>query len=94
MSTIRIDKEHQEILDRLLATLVLKGKKINKKDLIGELIEDAAHKMAESEPNFSDALLPLTEDPAWIGLEKTFKLGHPTLSESVDRELYRLDGED
>ncbi|MHA1518970.1 MAG: hypothetical protein ACTSRK_02190 [Promethearchaeota archaeon] len=92
MSTIRIDDEHQEMLDHLLAKLTLKGKKMKKKDFIGHLIEKATQ---------SDAFLidimelpPISEDPAWIGLNKTFKLGYANLSESVDQELYKLDGED
>ena len=92
MSTIRINKKHQEILDRLLARLVLQGKKINKKDFIGQLIEKAAQN--DSILNIYDGFLPLSEDPAWIGLQKTYKLGHTNLSESVDQELYKLDGEE
>ena len=38
-------------------------------------------------------LVPLEEDPAWIGLSETFHLGFPELSENVDALLYRLDGE-
>ena len=91
MSTIRIDEEHQEILDRLLAKLTLKGKKIKKKDFIGHLIEKAAYN--DSILTDFDDILPLSEDPAWIGLKKTFRLGHANLSERVDEELYTLDGE-
>ena len=92
MSTIRIDNEHQEILDRLLAKLTLKGKKIKKKDFIGHLIEKAAQN--DSFLTDFNELPPISEDPAWIGLKKTFKLGHAHLSERIDQELYKLDGEE
>ncbi len=92
MSTIRIDDEHQEMLDHLLAKLTLRGKKMKKKDFIGHLIETAA----QSDVFLTDfmELPPLSEDPAWIGLKKTFKLGYANLSETVDQELYKLDGEE
>lgn len=38
-----------------------------------------------------DKLIPLEEDPAWIGLKDTFRLGHPELSENVDSLLYQID---
>ena len=91
MSTIRIDEKHQKLLDKLIANMVLRGRKMNKKKFIGELIENAL--ISEGIP-INDKLIPLEEDPAWIGLKDTFHLEFPELSENVDALLYRLDGED
>ena len=91
MSTIRIDERHQKLLDKLIANMILRGRKMNKKKIIGELIESAL--ISEGIP-IEDKLGTLEEDPAWIGLSETFHLGHPELSENVDALLYRLDGED
>ena len=85
MSTIRIDKKHLTLLDKLIATLTLRGKKMTKKDLIGKLIENALI----SEGILDDKeILPLEKDPAWIGLNKTFSTGISDLSEKVDEYLY------
>ena len=90
MSTIRIDERHANLLDRLVAHLSLRGKKVNKKTLIGKLIDEAA--VSEGIPVNED-VVPLEEDPAWTGLNETFTLGITDLSENVDKYLYRLDGE-
>ena len=85
MSIIRIDKEHIKLLDKLIVHLRLRGQKISKRELIGKLIENAliAEGIKDSEENLS-----LENDPAWKGLEDTFKLGISNLSESVDELLY------
>ena len=87
MSTIRIGEKHQKLLEKLLATLVLKGKKTNKKQLIGDLIENASHQEGISVDD--NSLPPLHEDPAWINLEDCFSSGIEDLSENVDKYLYQ-----
>jgi len=91
MSTIRIDKKHSKLLDELISHLILRGKKMTKKELIGKLIERAFYaeglKILHKEKT-------IEEDPAWKGLDNTFKLGILDLSEKVDELLYRLDEED
>lgn len=91
MSTIRIDKKHLKLLDKLISHLTLRGKKISKKDLIAKLIEDAmtAEGLEEEEPTYS-----ITDDKAWKGLDDVFKLGIEDLSERVDEFLYQLNGEE
>ncbi len=91
MSTIRIDKNHIELLDKLISHLTLRGKKINKKDLIAKLIEDAM--IAEGIGKNED-LSSITDDHAWKGLEEVFELGIEDLSEKVDDVLYKLNGEE
>ncbi len=91
MSSIRIDKKHSKILDKLIARMTLKGQKISKKQLVGELIELAAAE--EQKISKFNELPDLKEDPAWKGLSKTYKSGIKDLSTSVDQLLYRLEGE-
>jgi len=91
MSTIRIDKEHAKLLDKLIAHLTLKGKKISKKKLIGSLIENALRIEGLKDP---DQFTSLENDPAWIGLKDTFNLGISDLSEIVDKLLYESEGEE
>ncbi len=90
ISTIRIDKEHAKLLDELISHLILRGKKMNKKELIGKLIEDAL--ITEGLKNSND-LKSIENDPAWKGLKDVFKLGISDLSEKVDDILYKLNGE-
>ena len=80
ISTIRIDKEHLKLLDKLIAYMTLRGHKISKKELIGKLIEKAL--IVESF-NDLDQKLSLEEDPAWKGLEDTFNIGISDLSENT-----------
>lgn len=85
MSTIRIDEEHKSRLDRLLAHLLLRGKKTTRKALIGTLIDNALKSEGIAE---DDDLPPLEADPAWTGLEDTFELGITDLSTNADAYLY------
>ncbi len=91
MSTIRIDAKHARLLDRLVAQITMRGKKVNKMALVGKLIEDASK--TEGIP-LIDEPIPLEEDPAWTGLQEIFNLGISDLSENVDKYLYRLNGEE
>ncbi len=91
ISTIRIDKEHAKLLDELISHLILRGKKMNKKELIGKLIEDAL--ITEGLKNSND-IKSIENDPAWKGLKDVFKLGISDLSEKVDDILYKLNGEE
>ncbi|TFG01537.1 MAG: hypothetical protein EU540_03450 [Promethearchaeota archaeon] len=85
ISTIRIDKEDVKYLDELISHLILRGKKITKKKLIGKLIKEAL--IAEGLKN-SNELNSLEKDLAWTGLKDVFKLGISDLSEKVDDLLY------
>ncbi len=91
MSTIRIDKKHLKILDKLISHLTLRGNKITKKDLVAKLIEEAmiAEGLEENESTFS-----ILDDHAWKGLDDVFELGIEDLSEKVDEFLYQLNEEE
>jgi hypothetical protein len=91
MSTIRIDKKHNDLLDRLLAHLMLRGQKSSKKELVGRLIENALKNEGVVE---NDEQVPVENDPAWTGMSETFQLGIKDLSTKVDEYLYGADGDD
>lgn len=91
ISTIRIDKRHLELLDKLVSHLTLRGNKVSKKDLVAKLIEDAMIAEGLEENEASDSI---TDDHAWKGLEDVFELGIESISEKVDEILYQLNGEE
>ncbi len=87
ISTIRIDKEIRKLLDELISHLILRGYKINKKELIGNLIKEA---LITEGLRDSNELGSVERDSAWKGLEDVFDLGISDLSEKVDKYLYNL----
>jgi len=91
MSTVRVDKKHLKLLDKLISHLTLRGNKTSKKNLVAKLIEDAmiAEGLEENEASYS-----ITDDHAWKGLDDVFELGIKDLSEKVDEILYQLNGEE
>ena len=91
ISTIRIDKKHLTLLDKLISHLILRGNKISKKSLVAKLIEDAMIAEGLEENESSDSI---TDDHAWKGLEDVFELGIEDLSEKVDELLYQLNEEE
>ncbi|MHA1479639.1 MAG: hypothetical protein ACTSPU_15715 [Promethearchaeota archaeon] len=91
MSTVRIDKKHLKLLDKLISHLILRGNKISKKSLVAKLIEDA---MVAEGIEKNDDLGSITDDHAWKGLDDVFELKLESLSENVDEILYQLNGEE
>ncbi len=91
ISTVRIDKKHLKLLDKLISHLILRGNKVSKKDLVAKLIEDAMVAEGLEENEVPD---PITDDHAWKGLDDVFELGIENLSEMVDEVLYELNGEE
>ena len=91
ISTVRIDKKHLKLLDKLISHLTLRGNKVSKKGLVAKLIEDAmvSEGLEENENSGS-----ITDDHAWKGLDDVFELGIENLSEMVDEVLYELNGEE
>lgn len=87
MSTIRIDKRHLKLLDKLISHLTLRGNKISKKDFVAKLIENAMIDEGLEEHESSESV---ENDHAWKGLDDVFELGIKDLSEKVDEILYQL----
>lgn len=91
ISTVRIDKKHLKLLDKLISHLTLRGNKISKKGLVAKLIEDAMIAEGLEENEVPDSI---TDDHAWKGLDDVFELDIESLSEKVDEVLYKLNGEE
>ena len=91
ISTVRIDKKHLKLLDKLISHLTLRGNKVSKKALVAKLIEDAMMAEGIEENEISESI---TDDHAWKGLDDVFELGIEGLSENVDEILYQLNGEE
>ena len=89
ISTVRIDKKHLKLLDKLVSHLTLRGNKVSKKGLVAKLIEDA---MIAEGLEENDVIDSITDDHAWKGLDDVFELGIEDLSEKVDEVLYQLNG--
>ncbi len=62
MSTVRLSKEDEKLLERLRAQYILMGKKMTKKDLLGQLIRKEAKRIEYTD---SSALPKLEKDLAW-----------------------------
>jgi hypothetical protein len=64
------------------------GKKLTKKDLLGQLIRQASQHLEATETN----LPALEEDPAWLLLGEPEHWGIHDTSTTVDNYLYRNRG--
>lgn len=86
ISTIRIDKRHLKLLDKLISHLTLRGNKVSKKDLVAKLIEDAMIAEGLEEDETIDSNI---DDYALKELDNVFNIGIRDLSEKVDEILYQ-----
>ncbi len=86
MTTVRLNKDDEDLLDRLRARYILMGKKMTKKEILGQLIRQEALKFEEE---INDHHLPkLEQDFAWKLLLKPLKWGIKDTSTTVDEHLY------
>ncbi|MFQ6124833.1 MAG: hypothetical protein ACE5R6_09565 [Candidatus Heimdallarchaeota archaeon] len=90
MSTVRLDEEDEILLERLRARYILLGKKMTKKELLGQLIKQAAKKYEKVQ--IPEDTSDLETDPAWILLQKPRKWGIRDTSTTVDDYLYQRKG--
>ena len=87
MTTVRLNKDDEDLLERLRARYILMGKKLTKKEILGQLIRQEARKFEEES---EERHLPgLEEDPAWILLSSPVKWGIKDTSTTVDNYLYK-----
>ncbi len=87
MTTVRLNKDDEDLLERLRARYILMGKKMTKKEILGQLIRQEAKKFEEE---VIDHHLPkLEEDFAWRLLKKPVKWGIKDTSITVDEYLYQ-----
>lgn len=86
-TTVKIDEEHKQKLERFLASRLLeRGKKISMQRTLGAMV-DHALECKEFVEEFEE-LPPLEEDPAWIALHKPIRTGIKDLSENIDKWVY------
>ncbi len=87
MTTVRLNKDDEDLLERLSAKYVLLGKKMTKKEILGQLIRHEAKKFEEES---KDLHLPkLEEDSAWKLLQSPVKWGIKDTSTTVDDYIYQ-----
>jgi hypothetical protein len=86
MSSVKIDRETKEKLDRFLAFLLLeKGVKLSQKEALARMVDFALKR--KNEFLLSD-LPPLEKDYAWKMLKKPKSWGVKDASERIDAFLY------
>ena len=86
-TTVKIDEEHKQKLERYLASRLLKrGEKISMQRALGAMVDHAlkCEKFAEE----LEELPPLEEDPAWIAIHNPMNWGVKDLSENIDKYVY------
>lgn len=86
MTTVRLSKDDGDLLERLRARYILMGKKLTKKEILGNLIRQEAKKFEDEAVNHH--LPKLEEDFAWKLLDKPIKWGIKDTSTTVDEHLY------
>lgn len=87
MTTVRLGKDDEELLERLRARYILMGKKMTKKELLGQLIRQESKKYENEQ--LKHPLPKLEEDSAWILLQSPIKWGIKDTSTTVDKYLYQ-----
>ena len=87
MTTVRLNKDDEDLLERLRARYILMGKKMTKKEILGLLIRQEAKKFEEEVINHN--LPKLEEDFGWKLLQTPVKWGIKDTSTTVDEYLYQ-----
>jgi len=86
-TTVKIDEEHKQKLERYLASLLLKrGEKIPMQKALGAMVDHALE--CEEFAQKLEKLPPLEEDPAWKLLNKPKNWGVRDASERIDEYVY------
>jgi hypothetical protein len=86
ITTVRLNKDDEDLLERLRARYILMGKKMTKKEILGNLIRQEAKKFEDGVVNHH--LPRLEDDYAWKLLQKPMKWGIKDTSTTVDEYLY------
>lgn len=88
MTTVKLDSEDDELLEKLRAKMILRGKKMTKKDILGKLIKQASVQEELFENDVLDQSVPLEEDEFWRILQRPDKLEMTDTSTKVDEYVY------
>ena len=87
-STIKIEREKKEKLDKFVASLLLReGIKITLQEALGLIIDYALENEEEIIKRLKE-LPPIEEDPAWKALENPKHWGIKNSSKRIDELLY------
>jgi hypothetical protein len=86
LTTIRLGKDDEELLERLRARYILIGKKMTKMEILAQLIRQESKKYEDEQ--LRQPLPKLEEDTAWILLHSPIKWGIKDTSTAVDKYLY------
>ena len=86
VTTVRLNKDDEDLLERLRARYILMGKKMTKKEILGQLIRQEAKKFEDEIINHN--LPKLEEDFGWRLLQTPVKWGIKDTSTTVDKYLY------
>ncbi|MHA1983565.1 MAG: hypothetical protein ACW967_04345 [Candidatus Hodarchaeales archaeon] len=88
MTTVKLDSEDDEILEKLRAKMILRGKKMTKKEILGKLIKQASTQEEFYDADVLNQSFPLEEDPFWVILQKPDKLELTDTSTKIDDYVY------
>ena len=88
MPTVKIDVEEDELLEKLRAKMILRGKKRTKKDILADLIKKADVEEEMYNSDKIDNSLPLEKDPMWKILNNPDKTGLSNTSINIDEHIY------
>ena len=88
MTTVKLDSDDDELLEILRAKMIIRGKKMAKKDILGDSVKKASRVESIFHDDNIDNSVPLEEDHFWIILNNPAKLGLKDTSVNVDDCLY------
>ncbi len=88
VTTVKLDENRKEALDRFLASLILKdGVKVSLQEVLGLMVDYSLENREELVKRIKK-LPPLEEDPAWKLLNEPDDWGVEDASERIDEYLY------
>ena len=86
MTTVRLSKDDEDLLERLRAHYISMGKKLTKKEILGNLIRQEAKKFEDNVVDHHQS--KLEDDIAYKLLSKPQNWGIKDTSTTVDEHLY------
>jgi hypothetical protein len=88
VTTVKLDENRKEALDRFLASLMLKsGVKVSLQEIVGLMVDYSLENRDELLKRIRK-LPPLEDDPAWKMLKEPDNWGVDDASEKIDEYLY------
>ena len=88
MTTVKLDTEDNELLEKLRAKMILRGVKKTKKDILSELINKAFKSEELISEDTINNTIPIEKDPLWKILQSPDKTGISDTSTNIDDFIY------